>query len=125
MDRDRAPITEGKQHKDAFYFWFSFRACVRTPARGREISSTFQQLLQAGPHDVDVLDAHELEADVGVVVLIFVAFARRSVCQRVQLHRGEMTKSKGELLPTQFSLGDEGAVVRCWRPLTFGLVSIT
>lgn len=63
------------------------------PVCGSEISSTFQQLLEAGPHDVDVLDAHELEADVGVVVLVFVAFARRSVGQRVQLHRDEV-KSK-------------------------------
>lgn len=51
-------------------------------------SVTLEQLLKAGPHHVDVLDAHELEADVGVVVFVLVAFARRSVRQRVQL-RGE------------------------------------
>lgn len=62
----------------------------RVPAcEGPTVSSTFLQLLEAGPHDVYVLDAHELEADVGVVVLVFVAFARRSVRQRVQLHRDE------------------------------------
>lgn len=70
-------------------------ACVPACQRaGCEISSTFQQLLKTGPHDVDVLDANELEADVGVVVLVFVAFARRSVGQRVQLRRGEGKKKK-------------------------------
>lgn len=68
------------------------RACQRARPT---VSSTFLQLLEAGPHDVDVLDAHELEADVGVVVLVFVAFARRSVRQRVQLHREEEEGSGG------------------------------
>lgn len=62
---------------------------ARASVRERRSRPTFLQLLEAGPHDVDVLNAHELEADVGVVVLVFVAFARRSVRQRVQLHRDE------------------------------------
>lgn len=89
MDRDRAPITEGKQYKDIFIyfffllFWDGAGLCACVPVCRSEISSTFQQLLEAGPHDVDVLDAHKLEADVGVVVLVFVTFTRRSVGQRV------------------------------------------
>lgn len=48
---------------------------------------TFQHLLQAVPHDVDVLYPDELELDVGVIVLILVAFPRRAVCHGVQLQR--------------------------------------
>lgn len=38
-------------------------------------------------HDMDVLDADELEFNVGVVVFIFVAFSRSSVCDCIQLER--------------------------------------
>lgn len=38
------------------------------------ICLTFQKFLQAAPHYVNVFDANELEADVGVVVLVFIAF---------------------------------------------------
>lgn len=59
---------------------------------------------------MDVLDAHELEADVGVVVLILVAFARRSVGQRVQLAvRGR------KLLLRQLPMGGLERF-RFWRP---------
>lgn len=34
---------------------------------------------------MDVLNAHKLEADVGVVVLVLIAFPRRAIRQRVQL----------------------------------------
>lgn len=41
---------------------------------------TFQHFLLAVSHNVDVLDADELEFDVGVVVFILVAFSGSSVC---------------------------------------------
>ena len=36
---------------------------------------------------MDVLDADELEFDVGIVVLVLVAFSRSSVCDCIQLIR--------------------------------------
>lgn len=39
---------------------------------------------------MDVLNAHKLEADVGVVVLVFVALPRRTIRQRVQLPKNLM-----------------------------------
>lgn len=47
---------------------------------------TVDELLLAAPHHVDVLDADELQSDVRVVVLILVAFSRRPIGHRVQLH---------------------------------------
>ena len=40
---------------------------------------TFQHFLLAVSHNVDVLNADELEFDVGVVVFILVAFSSSSV----------------------------------------------
>lgn len=48
---------------------------------------TFQHFLLAVSHDVDVLDADELEFNVGVVVFVFVAFSCSSVCDCIQLER--------------------------------------
>lgn len=77
--------------------------CVKQPRW------TFQQLLQAAPHHVDVLNAHKLEANVGVVVLILVAFARRSVGERIQLQEsGEIKRHrvfKGDTQPFQVQFG--------------------
>lgn len=39
----------------------------------------FKQLLQAGPHYVDVFNADKLEADVGVIVLVLIAFTCCSI----------------------------------------------
>lgn len=55
---------------------------------------TFQQLLQAGPHDVDVLNADELETNVGVVVLVLVAFTCCAVRQGVQLQGAKTTVAR-------------------------------
>lgn len=51
---------------------------------------TFQHFLLAVSHNVDVLDADELEFDVGVVVFILVAFSGSSVCDCIQLQRKEL-----------------------------------
>lgn len=102
---------------------------------------TFQQLLQAGPHYVDVLDADKLEANVGVVVLVLIAFTCCSVSQRVQLQDRKITRGKN------ISRSSAGCSVEpCFRTheathllnmkrtvvkgegchhLTFGLVSMT
>lgn len=55
---------------------------------------TFQQFLQAAPHYVDVFDADKLEADVGVVVLVFVAFTCCPISQCIQLQDGGKKKKK-------------------------------
>lgn len=38
-------------------------------------------------HDMDVLDADELEFNIGVIVFIFVAFSCSPVCNCIQLER--------------------------------------
>lgn len=48
---------------------------------------TFEHFLLAVSHNMDVLDADELEFNVGVVVFIFVAFSCSSVCDCIQLER--------------------------------------
>lgn len=82
---------------------------------------TFQELLEAAPHDVDVFDADELEADVGVVVLVLIALARRSVGQRVELQGGDTTACSPD--PARGAMSPWARLVI--RRLTFGLVSIT
>lgn len=54
---------------------------------------TFQHLLLAVSHHVDVLNADELEFNVGVVVFIFVALSCSPVCERVQLEETSGTDS--------------------------------
>lgn len=46
---------------------------------------TLQQFLQAVSHDVDVFNPLEVESDIGIVVLILVAFSCRTVCHCIQL----------------------------------------
>lgn len=46
---------------------------------------TVQQLLEAGPHDVDVLYPQELEFDVCVMVVILVAFTSRLIGHGINL----------------------------------------
>lgn len=46
---------------------------------------TVQQLLEAGPHDVDVLYPQELELDVCVMVVILVAFTSRLIGHGINL----------------------------------------
>lgn len=48
---------------------------------------TFEHFLLAVSHNMDVLDANELEFNVGVVVFIFVAFSCSSVSNCIQLQR--------------------------------------
>lgn len=48
---------------------------------------TFYHFLLAVSHDVDVLDADELELNVGVIVFVFIAFSCSPVCKRIQLER--------------------------------------
>lgn len=48
---------------------------------------TFQHFLLAVPHDVDVLNADELEFNVGVIVFVFIALSRSPVCECVQLEK--------------------------------------
>lgn len=48
---------------------------------------TFEHFLLAVSHNMDVLDADELEFYIGVVVFVFVAFSCSSVCDRIQLER--------------------------------------
>lgn len=54
---------------------------------------TFQHLLLAVSHYVDVLNADELEFNVGVIVFIFVALSCSPVCERVQLEKTSGTDS--------------------------------
>lgn len=53
----------------------------------RQQSQTFQKLLQASSHHMNILDAHKLEADIRVVVLILIAFPCRTIRQCVQLRK--------------------------------------
>lgn len=46
---------------------------------------TINDLLLAAPHHMDVLDPNELQFDVGVVVLILVAFSCGFICHGIQL----------------------------------------
>lgn len=46
---------------------------------------TVQQLLEAGPHDVDVLYPQELELDVCVMVVILIAFTSRLIGHGINL----------------------------------------
>lgn len=46
---------------------------------------TVYDLLLAVPHHVDVLDADEVQSDVGVVIFVLVAFPRRAIRHGVQL----------------------------------------
>ena len=48
-----------------------------------EVIITVQHLLLTASHDVDVLNADELELYVGVVVFIFIAFSRCAICNRI------------------------------------------
>lgn len=57
--------------------------------KGKEEVITVNDLLLAVPHHVDVLDADELQFDVGVVVLVLIAFSSRPVGHRIQLERDE------------------------------------
>lgn len=51
---------------------------------------TVNYLLLAAPHHVDVLYTDEMQLDVGIVVLVLIAFTCCSICHGVQLdtHRG-------------------------------------
>ena len=49
---------------------------------------TFQHLLQAASHHVDVLDSDKLKADVGIVALVLITLPCSSVSQGVQLEGG-------------------------------------
>lgn len=44
---------------------------------------TVNDSLLAVPHHVDVFNANELQLDVGVVILVLVAFTRRSISHGV------------------------------------------
>lgn len=57
---------------------------------------TFQHFLLAVPHDVDVLNADELEFNVGVIVFVFVALSCSPVCKCVQLEKTSGTHFSGE-----------------------------
>lgn len=46
---------------------------------------TVQQLLEAGPHDVDVLYPQELELDVCIMVVILVAFTSSLIGHGINL----------------------------------------
>lgn len=48
---------------------------------------TFQHLLLAVSHDMDVLDADELEFNVGIIVLVFISLPCSSVRDGIQLQR--------------------------------------
>ena len=54
------------------------------PIQG-EILLTFHEFLQAAPHHMDVLNAHEPEASVGIVVFVFIPLPSYSVGQGIQL----------------------------------------
>lgn len=57
---------------------------------------TFQHFLLAVPHDVDVLNADELEFNVGVIVFVFIALSCSPVCKCVQLEKTSGTHFSGE-----------------------------
>lgn len=50
-----------------------------------ETERTVDDLLLAAPHHVDVLNANEVQLDVGVMVLVLIAFTCGSVRHGVQL----------------------------------------
>lgn len=51
---------------------------------------TVNDFLLAVPHHMNVLNADELQLDVGVIVLVLVAFTRGSICHGVQLLTGTL-----------------------------------
>lgn len=58
-----------------------------------DVIITFQHFLLAVSHDMDVLDADELEFNVGVVVFVFVALSCSSVRDGIQLE-GHLLSSR-------------------------------
>lgn len=46
---------------------------------------TVNDFLLAVPHHMNVFNADELQFNIGVVILILIAFTRCSICHRVQL----------------------------------------
>ena len=91
---------------------------VRAHTHTHRVLPTIDDLLLAAPHHVNVFDADELQLDVGVVVLVLVAFPCCSVRHGVQLHTH--TRCVSVSLPV--AVPHRVCVCRC---VTLGLVSTT
>lgn len=118
MESERVPITiRDTKNRDVDNPQNEMRM-NRIPIRQR--SQTFQKLLQTSSHHMNILDAHKLEADIRVVVLILIAFPCRTICQCIQLQKHK--KCLRILLWSPNWLEEHKKTSRC---STLGRVSIT